>query len=117
MGTVDYGGIQGEHPETVAQNALVVMAAGLRGGWRTPIAYFLTKSLTAEVQSTILREAITLLTEAEFDVHGVVFDGTSKNTATAKHFGCSNLGSYDGEFSHPSVNYPLYIILGKCATC
>ena len=114
VGTVDYGGIQGEHPEKVAQNALVVMAVGLRGGWRTPIAYFLTKSLTAEVQSTILKEAITLLTEAEFDVHGVVFDGTSKNTATAKHLGCSNLGSYDGEFSHPSVNHPLYIILDVC---
>lgn len=88
VGTVDYGSIQAEGKEEIARNALVVMAAGLRASWQEPVAYFFTASSTADVQTTIITEAITILTQSGLRVHGVTFDGTSKNLTTAKKLGC-----------------------------
>jgi hypothetical protein len=41
VGNVDYGKIVAEKQDTTAENALVVMAVGLKQPWCHPIAYFL----------------------------------------------------------------------------
>ena len=38
LGFVDIG--TGEEDEAVAKEVLVVMVVGLKGGWKTPIAFF-----------------------------------------------------------------------------
>ena len=113
-GNTDYGPILAEEQDSIATNALVVMAAGLKKRWHHPIAYFLVDRVTAEMQAQIIKEAINLLTEAGLDVHGVTFDGCAKNLATAKVLEC-NLSKLDGSFKHPSrPNKTLYIILDAC---
>ena len=79
VGNVDYGCIQGEPKENIANHVLVVMAAGLKEKWQYPLAYFLTNSTNADIQAQIIRESIQFLTESSLDVHAVIFDGTSKN--------------------------------------
>lgn len=46
VGNVDYGKIVAEKQDTTAENALVVMAVGLKQPWSYPIAYFLVNGLT-----------------------------------------------------------------------
>ena len=113
-GNTDYGSILAEEQDSIATNALVVMAVGLKRPWFHPIAYFLVDRVNAEMQAQIIKEAINLLTETGLDVHGVTFDGCAKNLATARHLGC-NLNNLDGSFKHPSrPGKILYVILDVC---
>ena len=113
-GNTDYGSILAEEQDSIATNALVVMAVGLKRPRFHPIAYFLVDRVNAEMQAQIIKEAINLLTEAGLDVHGVAFDGCAKNLATARHLGC-NLNNLDGSFKHPSrPGKILYVILDVC---
>ena len=114
VGNVDYGKIVAEKQDTTAENALVVMAVGLKQPWSHPIAYFLVNGLTSKTQTQIIKESINLLTDAGLDVHAVIFDGCSKNLATARGLGC-NINAFDGSFPHPSrPNKLLYVILDVC---
>jgi hypothetical protein len=113
-GTTDYGPILAEEQDSIAQNALVVMAVGLRKPWFHPIAYFLVDHVDAQMHAQIIKEAITLLTDAGLDVHGVTFDGCAKNIATARCLGC-NIAKFDGSFKHPTGPHKtLYVILDVC---
>lgn len=48
VGNVDYGKTQGEDPDNIATNVLVIMAAGLKKSWKMPIGYFLAnKTISA----------------------------------------------------------------------
>ena len=114
VGNVDYGKIVAEEQDTTAENALVIMAVGIKQPWSHPIAYFLVNRLTSKTQSQIIKEAINLLTDASLDVQAVIFDGCSKNLATARHLGC-NLDAFDGSFPHPSrPNKVIHVILDVC---
>ena len=44
--------------DTAAENALVVMAVGLKQPWSYAIAYFLVNGLTARTQSQIIKEPL-----------------------------------------------------------
>jgi hypothetical protein len=114
-GTTDYGPILAEEQDSIAQNALVVMAVGLKKPWFHPIiAYFLVDRVDAQMQAQIIKEAVNLLTDAGLDVHGVTFDGCAKNIATARCLGC-NFAKFDGSFKHPTrPNTTLYVILDVC---
>jgi hypothetical protein len=113
-GNTDYGPILAEGQDTIAHNALVVMAVGLQKPWSYPIAYFLTNHMDAPMQAQIIKESINLLTDAGLDVHAVTFDGCSKNLATARCLGCK-LDKFDGSFKHPTrPDRTLYVILDIC---
>ena len=103
-GHTDYGPTLAEEPDSIATNALVVMAVGLKRPWFHPIAYFLVD------QAQIINEAISLLTEASLEVHRVTFDGCAKNIATARCLGCK-IDKFDGSFKHPTRPNKLYCIL------
>ena len=114
VGNVNYGNIVAEDGDTAAENALVVMAVGLKQPWSYPIAYFLVNGLTARTQSQIIKESINLITDAGLEVHAVIFDGCSKNLATARALGCK-VENFDGSFQHPSrPGRTLYVILDVC---
>ncbi len=113
-GNTDYGPILAEEQDSIATNALVVMAVGRKKPWFHPIAYFLVDRVNAKMQAQIIKEGINLLTDAGLDVHGVTFDGCAKNIATARYLGC-NINKFDGSFKHPSLpNKTLYVVLDVC---
>ena len=113
-GNTDYGHIQGEEKDSIATNALVVMAVGLKNPWFHPVAYFLVDRLNSQMQAQIIKESINHLTDAGLEVHGVTFDGCAKNLATARYLGCKT-NQFDGSFKHPSrPNKTLYVILDIC---
>jgi hypothetical protein len=72
-GNTDYGPILAEDQDTIAHNALVVMAVGLQKPWSYPIAYFLVNHMDSKMQAQIIKESINLLTDAGLDVHAVNF--------------------------------------------
>ena len=76
-GNTDYGPILAEEQDTLAHNALVVMAVGLQKPWSYPIAYFLVNHMDSKMQAQIIKESINLLTDAGLEVHAVTFDGCS----------------------------------------
>ncbi len=109
-GNTDYGSIL----DSIATNALVFMAVGLKKPWFHPIAYFLVDRVNGKMQAELIKEAINLLTEAALDVQAVVFDGCAKNLTTARCLGC-NIDKFDGSFNHPSrPNKTVYVILDVC---
>ena len=115
VGNVDYGKTEGEDPQNIAKNVLVIMAAGLKKPWQIPIGYFLTNKTTSEVQSELILEAIKLLfNKAEMIVKSVTFDGPTKNISTAKKLGC-DIENLKGSFPHPCrPDLKVYVILDIC---
>ena len=113
-GTCDYGFMKAEEPDSAAQNALFLMAVGMKKPWSYPIGYFLTNRMSSDVLTQIVLNGINLLTEAGMEVHAVTFDGCAKNLACAKKLGC-DLNKFDGSFPHPSrPDHKIYIVLDIC---
>ena len=113
-GHTDYGPILAEEPDSIATNALVFMAVGLKRPWFHPIAYFMVDRVTSKMQAQLINEAINLLTEGGLEVHGATFDGCAKNIATARCLGCK-IDKFDGSFKHPTrQNKTLFVILDVC---
>ena len=113
-GTCDYRSIKAEVPDSAAQNALFLMAVGMRKSWSYPIGYFLTNKMSSDVLTQIVTNGINLLTEAGMEVYAVTFDGCAKNLAYAKKLGC-DLTKFDGSFPHPSrPDQKIYIVLDIC---
>ena len=55
----------GHGPEAEeAKEALVFMLVGMSGGWKAPIAYYLTKGLTAETQKELVVHSINKFSQA-----------------------------------------------------
>jgi hypothetical protein len=47
-----------------ATKVLMILAVGLAGSWRLPVAYYLTNGTNADLQATILKSVISKLWEA-----------------------------------------------------
>ena len=69
----------GDEGEEEAKEALVFMLVGVRGHWKAPIGYFLTKRFSAEGQKQLLLHALSLLAERNITVLSVVMDGHGTN--------------------------------------
>ena len=118
FGFVDYGGhaTSGES-DVMATDSLVCMIVGMEGSWKLPVGYFLTKSITAEVQAGIIREALIRIYDSGISVRVCTMDGTAHNTSTYKNLGCDilvkNIDKMKVEFAHPhpSANYNVYGML------
>ena len=82
-GTCDCGFMKAEEPDSAAQNALFLMAVGMKKPWSYPLGYFLTNKMSSDVLTQIVLNGINLLTEAGMEVHAVPFDGCAKNLACA----------------------------------
>ena len=74
FGFVDHGGLatSGDFDQ-MATDALVCMKVGLMGHWKMPVGYFMTRSITAEVQAGMVREALIRSYEAVVCVCVCVF--------------------------------------------
>ena len=72
---MNYGTAVPEACENPATGALVLLAVGLRGFWKHPIAYVLQDKYSAKVQDQLISDCISLLHAEGINVHGVMFDG------------------------------------------
>jgi len=85
-----------------ASKVLLVLAVGINGSWRLPVAYYLTDGTNAELQASLLNTVISKLWENGCCVVSVTMDGLAANQKTFQLLGCSldpdNLVSL---FPHP----------------
>ena len=85
LGFVNLG--TNEDDENVAKEVLVFMLVGLTGRWKAPVAYFLTKTLSATTQTTLLKACLGKLEECGFLIHSITMDGHASNQAMCKMLG------------------------------
>ena len=57
-GTVDYGTIKAEDPDSIATNVLLILTASLKKPSHIPMAYFLTNKLNSDILCQIINESI-----------------------------------------------------------
>ena len=116
FGFVDLG--TNDESDVQAKEALVFMVVGMRSKWKAPIAYYLTQSLTATVQSELVISCLTKLLELGFKVHTITFDGLSANVSMTNILGCSFDVSGSGElktyFHVPGYPDRIWVIMDVC---
>lgn len=115
LGYVDFGGTVEKDDETLATEAIVLMAVGIHGNWKVTLDYFLIHSINSTVQAELISTAFELLHEAGVEGVSLTLDGHQTNLATAKKLGCSikpdNIKHY---FPHPSTGKEIYLFLDAC---
>lgn len=119
VGFADFG--DGVDESTVATEALVFMITGLRGQWKTPIGYFITKTLTPDTQKTLVENALIALHERGFIVQCITMDGHATNVAMCHLFGChlklarsEEISSFNTSFPHPATGFEIFVIFDAC---
>lgn len=81
---VDLG--DGTDETNVASEALVFMVVGLRGHWKTAIAYFSIQTFTLNTQKALLLHALEKLHEQGVKVLCVTMDGQLSNISMCRLF-------------------------------
>lgn len=80
----------------------MVLAVGINGHWRLPLAYCLTDGTNAELQETLLRSVICKLWDCGCLAISVTMDGLAANQKTFKNLGaCLDPGKLVSIFPHP----------------
>jgi hypothetical protein len=94
----------------------MVVAVGLAGSWRIPVAYFLTRGANADVQAELLKSVICALWECGTLVTAVTFDGLPANIKTMQLLGSTMDPTADSNsFIHPAN--PSLRIVPICDAC
>ena len=102
----------------VASEALVLMVVGLMGHWKAPISYFFTRTLTQDVQKSLVEAALVALEEIGITVVAMTMDGHATNLGMARLFGCDlrRPDSLRTWFQHPSASSEqrVYVLIDAC---
>jgi hypothetical protein len=110
VGYCDLGaGFQAEKKgnETMANQALVLMAVGLNKRFRVPFYYGFMKAVQALTKVEILKRAITYLKEhANVDTCFVTCDGLSANMETFRLLGAKIDDVLKGSYSREACSFP-----------
>lgn len=115
IGFVDYGGSFEKDDETLATEAIVLMAVGIHGQWKVTLGYFLIHSINSSIQAELLTKAFELLHEAGVDGISLTLDGHQTNLATVKKLGCSlSPDNIIHHFPHPTTGKEVYLFLDAC---
>lgn len=98
-----------------AKEALVLMVVGLRGHWKMPIGYFLTRVLSATEQSQLILQALSLLHEAGHKVVSITMDGHASNIAMCRLLGCTfEANNIVSHFMDPASKNLVCIFFDAC---
>ena len=82
-----------------------MLAVGINGHWRLPLAYFLTDGTSADLQNSLLRTVISNLYECGCIAVSVTLDGLSANQRTLQNLGCSlDVDNIVSVFAHHDDN-------------
>lgn len=89
-GLVDLGGQLDEIDENgnraKATKAIVFMLVNSNGGFKTPVAYYLIKSLTGAEKAVLLNDLLIHLDKKNINVTSVTFDGDEGNQKACNFF-------------------------------
>lgn len=103
FGYVDKGLIHETDETNKATSALVLMAVGLKGYWKIPLAYVLVNGVTGSYLASILKECIIRLHSINVDVASVTCDGTIHNITALEILGATiSINKSKPFFKHPS---------------
>ncbi len=109
-GYVDLG--SGEDSSMEATEALVIMAVGVSGTWKLPVAYFLTKSLSGVTQTQLIGHVLDRLVSVGVQPLSITFDGHQTNLATARNLGCSfNPDNIISHFQYQGVAHDICVFM------
>lgn len=103
-----------ENNNDVAKEALVFMVVGTRGRWKLPIAYYLTRGLTADQQKELLTTAIEELQSIGYRVIAAVMDGLTTNVTMCSLLGCQLDVSKPLQTWFSISGQKIYVILDAC---
>lgn len=117
VGYMDLG--DGPDETTVATEAVVIMLVGLKGYWKAPIAYFISKTLTPDTQKTLVEHVLNACHDRGLKVVCLTMDGHASNISMVTMLGCQLkiteqnhvLKTY---FPHPSSGAAVYVIMDAC---
>ena len=116
MGFEDLG--DGEEGEMEAKEALVFMLIGVRGHWKAPFAYFLTKGVRAEGQKQLLLHALAMLADRHISVLTVVMDGHGTNVGMCGllggRFRQNGSGAIQTSFRDPNTAKEIFLMFDAC---
>ena len=116
VGSVNYGHLHTGCEDSLATEALVVMVVGMKKHFKHPIGYFLIDKISGGTQAQIVRDAISLVTEAGHSVIAVVCDGNYSNQATATALGCdfSDPTNIKSHFTNPVTQENVFFCFDAC---
>jgi len=99
-----------------ASYALVIMLVALNAHFKTPISYYLIRSLTAEQRSNILKESLVILHDNGIsNIISITFDGATTNLGMVKNLGADLQNIQEGSFfKHPVTKEPIVVIPDAC---
>ena len=100
-GFTDYGNLSVENGEEYASEALVFMLTGLKTYWKCPVG-----KCNSEIQTSLLKNCLSLATVHGLRVWSVTCDGTSTNLTMLKSLGCKFTNSFETmvtKFKHPTL--------------
>jgi len=99
-----------------AKKVLMVVAVGITGYWKLPLAYYLTDGATADLQTSVLKDNLTKLWECGCVAVSVTFDGLSANQKTLINLGgCLQPDNIVSTFPHPCMpNFAVAVIFDAC---
>ena len=113
-GFIDYGNLFVENGEEYVSEALIFMLKGLKTYWKCPVGYFLTNNCNSEIQTSLLKNCLSLAADHRLRVWCVTCDGTLTNLTMLKSLGCKFTNSIETmvtKFKHPSMDYYIYCTL------
>jgi CHAD domain-containing protein len=90
---------------------------GLRGHWKSPIAFYFTKGLQAEVQKELIQHCLEKVQQLGFKVNALTMDGHATNLAMAKMLGCRlclDDYSFVPSFKMPEADHRTHLYLDTC---
>ncbi|GFS26498.1 THAP domain-containing protein 9 [Elysia marginata] len=102
VGHINQGHLQIASDDALASESLTFLAVGLKKFFKVPFGYFPIDEIDALQQAQLVKDGISLLSEAGFNVEAIVCDGSFTNQATATALGCDFKSStLKVEIPHP----------------
>lgn len=94
------------------------MLVNVNGGYKTPVAYYLTNSLGGEEKSILLKDLLIELHVNKIDAFSVTFDGDESNQRSVKllgaNFDYTNKDAFKPYFEHSATGKPVYVFFDPC---
>jgi len=101
-----------------ASKALVFMLVNINGSFKTPVAYYLSNSLSGQEKCILLKDLLTELSKSSIKVVSVTFDGDESNARACKVLGAvfdfSDKTSFKPFFTHPITGENIYVFFDPC---
>lgn len=93
-----------------------ILFLGLKGSWKAPIAYFLTRTLNAATLAQLVQHSLLTLHEQGLRVHCITMDGHQSNIAMARILGAqTNVGQHRVPFIQlPGQGHRIFILFDPC---